>query len=40
MRRFPAHLLNGEPLLVPVDQSRPKGATKPQPCRLVEVPEV
>ncbi|MFM7259061.1 MAG: hypothetical protein ACKO3W_00515, partial [bacterium] len=40
MRRFPSHLLNGEPLLVPVDQSKPKGATKPQPCRLVEVPEV
>lgn len=40
MRRFPAHLLNGEPLLVPIDQSNPKGAKKPQPCRLVEVPEV
>jgi hypothetical protein len=39
MRQFPAHLLNGEPLLVPVDASNPKGKTKPQPCRLVEVPE-
>ena len=39
MREFPAHLLNGEPLLVPVDASNPKGKTKPQPCRLVEVPE-
>ncbi|MFM1868015.1 MAG: hypothetical protein RL591_1423 [Planctomycetota bacterium] len=40
MRRFPAHLLNGEPLMVPIDQSNPKGPKKPQPCRLVEVPEV
>lgn len=39
MRQFPAHLLNGEPLLVPVDASNPKGKSKPQPCRLVEVPE-
>jgi hypothetical protein len=40
MRRFPAHLLNGEPLMVPIDQSNPKGPKKAQPCRLVEVPEV
>ena len=39
MRRFPAHLLNGEPLMVPIDPSNPKGRAKPQPCRLVEVPE-
>jgi hypothetical protein len=39
MRKYPAHLLNGEPLLIPVDPRNPKGRTKPQPCRLVEVPE-
>jgi hypothetical protein len=39
MRQFPANLLNGEPLLVPVDASNPSGKTKAQPCRLVEVPE-
>ena len=39
MRQFPANLLNGEPLLVPVDASSPSGKTKAQPCRLVEVPE-
>gem|GEM_PF-912394 len=39
MRQFPAHLVNGEPLLVPVDPANPKGRSKPQPCRLVEVPE-
>ncbi len=39
MREFPAHLLNGEPALIPVDASNPKGKTKPQGCRLVEVPE-
>ncbi|MFZ9880046.1 MAG: hypothetical protein ACO3QC_01410 [Phycisphaerales bacterium] len=40
MRQFPAHLLNGEPLLIPIDPSNPKGRSKPQPCRLVEVPEL
>jgi hypothetical protein len=39
MRQFPAHLLNGEPALIPVDSSKPNGKTKPQGCRLVEVPE-
>lgn len=39
MRQFPAHLVNGEPLLIPIDPSNPKSRTKPQPCRLVEVPE-
>ena len=39
MRQFPAHLVNGEPLLIPVDPSNPKGRSRPQPCRLVEVPE-
>jgi hypothetical protein len=38
MRRFPSHLTNGEPLLIPIDPSNPKGRTKPQACRLVEVP--
>ncbi len=39
MRQFPAHLINGEPALIPVDPSKPKGKSKPQGCRLVEVPE-
>jgi hypothetical protein len=39
MRQFPAHLTNGEPVLIPVDRTNPKGRTKPQACRLVEVPE-
>lgn len=39
MREFPAHLVNGEPLLIPTDPANPKGRTKPQPCQLVEVPE-
>lgn len=38
MRQFPAHLTNGEPVLIPVDPSNPKGRTKPQASRLVEVP--
>jgi hypothetical protein len=38
MREFPANLVNGEPLLIPVDPRKPEGKTKPQPCRLVEVP--
>ncbi|MBL9150471.1 MAG: hypothetical protein JNM94_17430 [Phycisphaerae bacterium] len=38
MKRFPRHLLNGEEVLVPVDPRDPKGKTKPQGCRLVEVP--
>lgn len=38
MRRFPAHLLNGEPLMIPVDPTNPKGRMKPQACRLVEIP--
>jgi hypothetical protein len=40
MRQFPAHLTNGEPVLIPVDPSNPKGRTKPQASRLVEVPLV
>jgi len=40
MRQFPANLVNGEPVLIPVDPRNPKGKTKPQPCRLVEVPAV
>jgi len=38
MRQFPAHLTNGEPVLIPIDPSNPKGRTKPQASRLVEVP--
>lgn len=38
MKRFPRHLLNGEEVLIPVDPRDPKGKTKPQGCRLVEVP--
>ena len=38
MRQFPANLVNGEPVLIPIDPRNPKGKTKPQPCRLVEVP--
>ncbi len=38
MRRFPAHLLNGEPLMIPIDPTNPKGRMKPQACRLVEIP--
>ncbi len=38
MREFPANLVNGEPILIPIDPRNPKGKTKPQPCRLVEVP--
>jgi hypothetical protein len=38
MRRFPAHLLNGEPLMIPVDPTNPKGRMRPQACRLVEIP--
>jgi hypothetical protein len=40
MREFPANLVNGEPVLIPVDPRNPKGKTKPQACRLVEVPGV
>jgi hypothetical protein len=40
MRAFPANLVNGEPLLIPIDPRNPSGKTKPQPCRLVEVPGV
>ena len=40
MRQFPANLVNGEPLLIPVDPRNPNGKTRPQPCRLVEVPAV
>lgn len=39
MRQYPAHLTNGEPVLIPIDPKNPKGRTKPQACRLVEVPE-
>jgi len=38
MRVFPANLVNGEPVLIPVDPRNPGGRTRPQPCRLVEVP--
>ncbi|RLS90509.1 MAG: hypothetical protein DWI09_00575 [Planctomycetota bacterium] len=38
MRAFPANMVNGEPLLIPADPRNPKGKTKAQPCRLVEVP--
>ena len=40
MRQFPSNLVNGEPILIPLDPRNPKGKTKPQPCRLVEVPGV
>jgi len=40
MRVFPANQVNGEPVLLLVDPRNPKGKTKPQPCRLVEVPGV
>jgi hypothetical protein len=40
MRVFPANHVNGEPVLLLVDPRNPKGKTKPQPCRLVEVPGV
>jgi hypothetical protein len=40
MRAFPANLVNGEPLLISIDPRNPSGKTKPQPCRLVEVPGV
>ena len=40
MRAFPANLVNGEPVLIPIDPRNPTGKTKPQPCRLVEVPGV
>jgi hypothetical protein len=39
MRRFPAHLTNGEPVLILTDPRNPKGPSRPQSCRLVEVPE-
>ena len=39
MRRFPAHLTNGEPVLILSDPRNPKGPSRPQSCRLVEVPE-
>ena len=38
MRVFPANQVNGEPLAIPIDPRDPKGKTRPQPCRLVEVP--
>lgn len=38
MRQFPSNQVNGEPLLIPIDPKNPKGKTRPQPCRLVEVP--
>lgn len=38
MRQFPAHLTNGEPVLLPVDRTNPKGRMKAQTPRLVEVP--
>jgi hypothetical protein len=40
MRQFPATLVNGEPVLIVLDPRNPNGKTKPQPCRLVEVPGV
>lgn len=40
MRAFPANLVNGEPVLIPIDPRNPTGKTRPQPCRLVEVPGV
>lgn len=39
MRRFPAHLTNGEPVLILSDPRNPKSPSRPQACRLVEVPE-
>ncbi|MHC4947148.1 MAG: hypothetical protein ACYTG1_02645 [Planctomycetota bacterium] len=38
MRRFPEHLVNGEPLLEPIDRRNPSRGTKVQRPRLVEVP--
>jgi hypothetical protein len=39
MRRFPTHLTNGEPVLILADPRNPKSPSRPQACRLVEVPE-
>ncbi len=39
VHKFPYHLVNGEPLLEPVDRRRPNRDTRPQQPRLVLVPE-
>lgn len=39
MRKFPQHLVNGEPLLEPLDSKRPELGTRVQTPRLVLVPE-
>jgi len=39
MRKFPAHLTNGEPVLILSDPRNPRGPSRPQACRLVEVPQ-
>lgn len=40
MKRFPEHLVNGEPLLEPIDRKRPSHGTRVQKPRLVLVPEL
>ena len=40
MERFPEHLVNGEPLLEPIDRKRPGHGTRVQTPRLVLVPEL
>jgi hypothetical protein len=39
MQRFPQHLINGEPVSVPIDRRRPERGVKPQGPQLVLVPE-
>jgi hypothetical protein len=38
LRRFPKHLVNGEPLMLPYDKSDPS-KLRAQPPTLVEVPK-
>ncbi len=40
MRRFPQHLVNGEPLSEPVDRLRPRRGTRIQKPLLVLVPRL
>jgi hypothetical protein len=40
LRQFPEHLVNGEPLRVPIDPERPRAGTRIQKPQLVVVPEV
>jgi hypothetical protein len=39
MKRFPQHLVNGEPLEVPIDPNRPRRGLAPQTPSLVAVPK-